>query len=217
MVATFPLALANLADLLNIRSVTWLPYRQQELSGIGSGEFLTADLAPMLWEAKCETATMSRAAAEQLAARFELLDGSAKAWYLTNPRALYPQADPDGSTLGASTITITAIGANRNTVTLSGFPEGYVLTIGDMVSVTDADDRVHLLRIAETKTATALGNISLIEVRPVLRSGITTTLAVTVKKPFAKVKVVPGSFDVQQVGVLEAVITFTARQTLQAN
>lgn len=217
MVATFPTALADLADLLGIRSVSWLPYRQQELSGLGSGEWLTADLAPMLWEGKCETSPVTIAAANQLQARFELLDGSANAFYLFNPLAKYPQTDPSGATLGSSTVTITAISTNRDTVTLAGLPAGYVLTIGDMFSVDyGSPSRRGLYRFAATATASGLGALGPIEVRPRIRSGVTTALAITLKKPAAKVKIVPESFSVQQVGINHAVIGFIARQTLQA-
>lgn len=218
MVATFPLPLADLADLLRIRSVEWRKFRQQEISGLGTGEFLTADLAPELWEGHCETPPMTMAEADQLEARFELLNGSAETFLLYNPRRKYPQADLDGSTLGASSITVTAIGANRNTVTLSGFPEGYVLTIGDMISILYSTSRRALIRIAETKTATALGNISLVEVRPYLRPGIVNTDPVTLVKPAAKVKLLPGSFSVKtDPNTHLSVLSFTARQTLAAD
>lgn len=216
MVATFPTALADLADLLKIRSVAWSKYRQQEMSGLGSGEFLTADLAPELWEAKCETAPMALADADQLEARFELLNGSANTFLLYNPRRMYPQADLDGSTLGASTVTISAIGTDRNTVTLAGLPAGYVITLGDMFSVVYSTSRRALIRFAASATASGAGALGPVEVRPLLRSGITTTLEIDLTKPCCKVKLVPGSFAPQMVGTHEAVISFTARQTLAA-
>lgn len=216
MVASFPLALASLADLLGIRSVTWTPRYQQEFSGLGSGEILTADLGPMLWDARIETAPMTIAAAEQMRARFELLDGATRSFLLFNPLMKYPQADPTGSILGASTVTITAIGADRNTVTLGGLPAGYDITIGDMFSVIHSTSRYALIRFAETMSADGTGALGPIEVRPYLRSGITTTLEVTLKKPVAKVKLLPEPPSVEMISTKHAVLSFSARQTLEA-
>ena len=216
MVATFPLPLADLVDLLKIRSVQWRKFRQEELSGLGSGEFLTHDLAPELWEAECETPPMSLAEADQLEARFELLNGSAETFLLYNPRRMYPQADPDGSILGDSSVTISAIGEDRNTVSLAGLPAEYEITIGDMFSVVYGSTRRALIRFAESATVDAEGDLGPVEVRPHLRAGITTTLAVELVKPCCKVKIVPGSFNVQMLNTVHAQISFTARQTLAA-
>jgi hypothetical protein len=73
-----------------------------------------------------------------------------------------------------------------------------------------------LVQAAEGATANGFGVTSEFEVRPQLRPGITTGLTVTLKKPAAKVKIVPGSLRIETVTTLLSQLRFTARQTLAA-
>ena len=73
-----------------------------------------------------------------------------------------------------------------------------------------------LMQAAEGATANGSGVTGVFEVRPQLRPGITAGLAVTLKKPAAKVKIVPGSLRIETVTTLLSQLRFTARQTLAA-
>lgn len=217
MTISFPLALANLADLLPVERVDWNELRQETASAIGTGEFLTADRGPVLWQADVSSVPIYHAAAEQLRARIRALDGSGQNFYLYNPVAKYPQADPDGSILGASSVVIATINANRKALTLSGLPAAYVITIGDYLAVTYDTSRRALLQAVESVTANGSGVTSEFEVRPHIRAGITTTLAVTLTNPAAKVKIVPGTIAVERAeDATMSRVRFTARQTLAA-
>jgi hypothetical protein len=214
---SFPLALADLADLLLIAAVAWNELRQDASSTLGSGEWLTHELAPPLHEAEVRTARLPHSRAEQLRARLRSLDGGAH-FYLSNPTMPYPQADPGGVLLGSASAVIASIHANRTAITLSGLPAGYVITMGDYLHVDyGTPSRRALLQAAEGATANGSGVTAQFEVRPHLRPGIAAGLAVSLKKPAAKVKIVPGSVRIETVTTLLSQLRFTARQTLAAD
>jgi hypothetical protein len=217
MAITVPLALASLADLLPVERVEWNPLYQEEMSSIGSGEFLTADAAPVLWEAVVSLTRVHLDQGEQIAARFRALDGSKQHFYLYNPAMRFPQSDPDGTTLGASSVSINAINANRKAVRLTGLPVGYVITLADYMQVNyGSPSRTALLQAMEGATADGSGLTPEFEVRPHLRAGITTTLAVILKNPAAKVKLLPNSLRTVASDGVFIRQQFTARQTLAA-
>jgi hypothetical protein len=213
---SFPLARADLADLLPVAAVAWNEARQDATSVLGSGEWLTHELGPPLHEAEVRTARLPHARAEQLRARLRAADGGAH-FYLSNPTMLYPQADPGGAILGSASVVIASIHANRTALALSGLPAGYVITMGDYMHVDyGTSSRRALVQAAEGATANGSGVTAEFEVRPQLRPGITAGLAVALKKPAAKVKIVPGSLRIETVTTLLSQLRFTARQTLAA-
>jgi hypothetical protein len=213
---SLPLALADLADLLPVAAVAWNEARQDAVSALGSGEWLTHELGPPLHEAEVRTARMPHARAEQLRARLRALDGGAH-FYLSNPTMLFPQADPGGAILSSANVVIATINAIRKALTLSGLPAGYVITMGDYMHVDyGTPSRRALMQAVEGATANGSGVTAEFEVRPHLRPGIIAGLAVTLKKPAAKVKIVPGSVRVETVTTLLSQLRFTARQTLAA-
>jgi hypothetical protein len=213
---TLSFPLADLADLLPIAAMAWNEARQDAISALGSGEWLTHELGPQLHEAEVRTARLPHARAEQLRARLRAVDGGAH-FYLSNPTMLYPQADPGGAILATASVVIASINAARKDLALSGLPAGYVITMGDYLHIDyGTPSRRALLQAAEGATANGSGFTPEFEVRPQLRPGITAGLAVTLKKPAAKVKIVPGSVRIETVTTLLSQIRFTARQTLAA-
>jgi hypothetical protein len=214
---SFPIALANLADLIPIEHATWNEVRQEDMSPIASGEFLSHDLGPPLWELDVQSPPLPHATIEQCRARLRALDGSSQAFYAYNPLLKYPQSDPAGVILGSSSVVIASINANRKAMTLSGLPAGYVMTVGDYFHVDYGSSpyRRALIQIIEGVTADGSGVTPEFEVRPHLRSGISTTLTVTLKKPAAKVKLLPATLRTEQAeDVTMSRLRFTARQTL---
>lgn len=217
MALAFPLARANLADLLPIETVTWSLDEGQELSELGSGEVLAHDLRPRLWMAVCSTIAADIETIEGLRGRLNALDGATNAFYLHDPRRPFPATDPTGALLGAATVTIQSIEANRKELTLEGLPAGFVLPQGTMLSVTDGDPaRTALLQLAAEVTATGGGVAGPVELRPHVRPWISADQAVTLIRPVAKVKLVPRSAAVDQVSSVLHRLRFSARQTLAA-
>ncbi len=215
MVLSFPLAQATLGDTLPVASVVWSPLYSQEFTGLGSGEILTNDLAPMLWQGDVTLRPLLHTDARQLMAKFNALGGSMEAFYLANPLGWWPKADPGGAVYGSSTPTILSINADRKRVAFSGLTAGLVLSAGDFFAVDYNSGRRALIQLVEGGTVDSSGETAELEVRPHLRSGITTTLSVDFSKPAAKVKIVPGSLTQQYHNANRTRISFMVRQTLQ--
>lgn len=214
---TFPLSLPNLVDLLQIETVAWNLTQQQEYSGLGSGEGLSHDLGPPLWEGEVGCAQFPHAEVEKWRARFNTLDGSNNSFLLYNPAAKYPTTDPAGTLLAAASVTIQSINANRKEMAFTGLPAGFVVPWGAYASITGlSPSRTALVQLAADATANGSGVTGQVEIRPHLRPWITTTMAVTLLLPPAKVKIVPGSLRVETSGALHSRLRFTARQTLAA-
>lgn len=197
MSLTFPLPLASFADRLKIVSVKWQLQRRDEVSGLGSGQILAAQLSPPLWTAPVTLAPMYHDEADQIQALIESLDGSINDFYLYNPRRAYPQADPTGTILGAATPTIAALGPDNKSIQIQGLPNGYTLTAGDFLAFNYGSNPVRraLHRFVETGSANGSGSTPVLEVRPHIRPGAVVGSVVTLIKPAARVFIVPDSFD----------------------
>ncbi|KFL31486.1 hypothetical protein JP75_08065 [Devosia riboflavina] len=214
---TFPIPQADLGDLLPVQSVTWELVRQQEFSGLGSGEGLAADLAPALWEGDVSLRPLLHTKARGLVAKFDALDGAIQTFFLANPLGWWPATDPGGVIYGASNPEIGFIATNRKELSFTDLPPNYVLSAGDMFMVeygTPARRALH--RLVGDITANGSGTTGLVEVRPHLRSGIVEGLAASFKRPAAKVKLIPNTLTQQFHSANRTRISFRVRQTLAA-
>ncbi|HEV7345466.1 MAG TPA: hypothetical protein VGN60_07520 [Devosia sp.] len=217
MAATFPIAQADLGDILPVQSVVWELTRQQELTGLGSGEALAADLAPSLWMGEVSLRPLLHTDARAMAARIDMLDGAIHAFYLANPLGWYPKMDPHSTIYGASAPVLATIAANRKEVAISGLPAGYKLSAGDMFAVDyGSPSRRGLYRLGADVAASGAGLTALVEVRPHLRPGVTEALSVTFARPAAKVKMVAGTVSQQMHSANRTRISFRVIQTLAA-
>ena len=197
-------SLANLADHLNIQSVTWDIRRHDELSGSGDGRFWQTELAPPLWIADVRLAPMPNAEARKVAARIRGLNGARDAFFLYDPASWYPAADPGGVIHGSSTVTILnpAVNNDRSLIRLQGMPAGYVLTTGDKLQVAYSSNPTRysfheVADLAGTVTANGSGQTTGAGMRifPHLSVGVEAGDSVTLIRPAARTIVVPGSFD----------------------
>ena len=216
MVLSFPIAQATLGDTLPVASVVWSPFYQQEFTGLGSGEILTNDLAPQLWQGDVSLRPQLHTVARGLMAKLNALGGSKEAFYLANPLGWWPAADPGGTVYaGSSGPAILTINADRKRVAFEGLAAGLVLSPGDFFAVDYNSGRRALIQLVEGGTVDGSGETAELEVRPHLRSGITTGLTVTFERPAAKVKIVPGSLQPQYHSANRTRISFSVRQSLQ--
>lgn len=83
-----------------------------------------------------------------------------------------------------STVTIGSIGANRNTIGLSGLPGGYIVSVGDYLQI-GSNNLFQVVNVSETA----------IEVRPHLWPTIAVGNTVTLVKPSCLMTIVPGSIN----------------------
>jgi len=213
MALSLPLSAPNLADLIEIETASWQLVHQQEVSGLGTGEFLAADLGAPYWEADVSSRPYTHREARALQARFAALTGSLSAFYLYNPLACYPAADRRGFLVDGSTVLVDSVDANRRDLSLKGLPAGYVLTAGDLLAITYLSTRRALHLVVTGGTADGTGDLQ-VEVAPSVRTGVAADDAVSLSKPAAKVKLLPGTLAVEQASVTRSRIRFRARQTL---
>jgi hypothetical protein len=199
MSVTFPLTSTAFFSTLKLGSVMFRQSFGQESSGVGSGEIIVKDLRPALWMAQCQTVPLTNDGLADVNALIELLGEGLNSFYAYDTRKQFPKADPTGSILGASVVTIDGTSGNFG-LRLTGLPVGYVLTRGDLLSFSDGTSQL-LHRVGETVSANGSGTTPLFEVRPKL-SALTATAAsdspppvVSLVKPEVEMKIVPGSYS----------------------
>lgn len=218
MAPVFPLATDVFQDTINVAAAAFRLRDNQELSGLGSGQIIGADLAHPLWTADVRLFPAFSDDAVDIQAMVERLDGVLRTFYLYDPRTSHPRADPDGSILGAATPTIASLNVDNKAMAVGGLPAGYVLSRGDMLAFDYADPaRRALHRIEEPVTADGAGLTTQFEVRPHLRTGVETGLLVSLIKPAARMIIVPGSYQAtvsDDYGTTS--ISFTALQSIRA-
>lgn len=213
MALTYPLSLAAFAEKLRIASAPFVLEEQHQLSGLGTGDVLAAQLAPSRWTAQVTLAAESHTRAREIQALIESLDGPVQSFYLYCPTNCYPAADPGGAVLGASTVTIHTVGANNRSLRLGGLPVGYKITAGDAMHYDYGNNPVRRAyhRAAETVVADGAGVTPLFDLSHHLRPGAIAGLAVTLKKPAAKMFRKPGPLSVSHTAT-HSTISFEVMQ-----
>lgn len=204
----------SFVDGLGLESATFHPSWGQEISGQASGQVRVKDLRPMLWRATLQTREFNHDDVSQVQADLMLMEGSLDTFYCYNPRRPYPQADPDGSLLGASTVLIHAIGGSNRTLRLSGLPIGYQITKGDFLSFDYGSPGSRALHIVnDTVAADGSGLTASFGVQPPIRPGASVGLEVELVQPSGEFRIVPGSDRINTQGFFSTV-RFEAVQVL---
>lgn len=185
------------------------------------GVFDSADIGPALWRAEFATARLSKAQAGEWLSVLRSLRGSQKFIKLWDPLYPFPTAYPDGwGTLqkaggGAFTgqAVLDAVGANNDTVTLSGLPDGFQLQPGDFLAFDYDGGRRALHEIMETAVANASG-IGTWTVEPFVRPGWLAATPVDLEKPWCLMAVDSKSITAPA-RINRKPVSFSAFQTLE--
>ena len=175
-------------DRLRITEFEWATQENRQIDGQGSGQILEIETAPDLWTAKAVLGLDYLDGGRRTRALLNSLVPVGRFALVYDPIAKYPAYDPEGTILGSNVVSLAAIGANRDTITLSGLPVGYKLTEGDKIELRygSAPERRQLLEVSEAATANGAGNIGAFTVYPHVRPAITTAATVNLKKPSIK-------------------------------
>lgn len=194
------LTLAQFDDLLPIGAQKFDLSESVEVNETAGGEILPSSYGPRLWQGPISVVTHTILNADDVVARAELMREAGAAFLLSPRHRAYPQNDPAGALLGASTPTISALNVNNRDIGIAGLPAGYVLRRGDFLSFEygSAPIRYALHRIVSTTTANGSGVISSIELSPLIRPSVLVGAAIKLIKPMCKVKMVPGTFEAQE-------------------
>lgn len=169
-----------------------LLYRQEQ-SRSANGKTYSKDLGSPLWKATYQSRSLWPNELDYWRARLKALENGLqtfKAWPLSRA---YPIAYPRGSwpTGGAFSGSGLVSAISSKTLSLSGLPAGYIVSIGDYVQVGTAD----LYQALETVTANGSGITGVFEVRtfvwPTSLVGQTAKLV----KPACVMAIVPDSLS----------------------
>lgn len=195
MAIVYPYALTVLANRLVIESVTWDIHRNDELSGTGDARIWQAELADPLWTARVQLALDEHDSLKQVAALIRKLHGAQESFWLYDPLSQYPQADPTGSVLGASTVQVHAVGEDNDSLRLKGLPAGYALTLGDkgQIAFSSEPTQNYFFEFSESIVAGGDGITAAVAVFPHVPPGVAEDDAVTLARPACEVFVMPRS------------------------
>lgn len=218
MALSFPLALADLFDGLQIAEITFdLPESVGKSGETGAGEILTYDLGAQLWRGDVTVAQRNHLDAKAMGAKVSLLRKAGRSFFVYDIAAPGPRFDPDGAILGAADIKIQSIASNNRDVVFYNFPTGYELASGDKIAFIYGANpaRYALHQVVTGGVANGAGQLA-VELDPFIRSGATADLSVTLIKPVCKAVYVPGSFTPgTSSGVTTSGFKFSWQQTLR--
>lgn len=182
----YPYALAFLSDLLRMGTITFQLMRFEEQSGSGDGRIWTSELARPLWQVNIPLARCTLEMARKTDARIRALQGSKQSFLWADPS--YQTSSNPGTG-----VTISAISADRASVSFAGLPPYYSLRAGDRFSIEWGSGRHYLAEVAEDAIASSSGAISNVSVMPFLPLSISVGAAVNLRKPTLRLFVPPNS------------------------
>lgn len=211
MANTFPLSVTAFADKLGIEKVSWNIRDQREFSGMGSGQTLSAQMGPSLWQATVNLHKRYHEDMAEVEALVQMLIDRSETFYLYDPRKVYPKMDPTGSVLTGYTPKVYS--SSPSQIILKDLPAGFVISTGDFMSFPYAGGgRIALHRAVETVTVDGTGMTPAFDVVPFIQAGLTAETVVSLIKPVMRCAITPGSFQVSSVDALSSAGEFSVVQ-----
>jgi len=216
MALSFPLSFDAFMALVGLEDGMFSLSRNDQVSGLPNAP-LSAELASPLWRFDGTTGPIPNDAAESIAALFEMLEAPGRDFYIANPRKIGPRMDKSGAILGSATPTIHTLASNNRELRITGLPNGYVLSRGDMVAFdygpTDQKRRA-FHRLGGDVAALSGGLTPLVELTTFIRAGAAVGDPVYLAPATMRAKLIPGTYKPQQSGALHQRFTFSAIQKL---
>ena len=214
---TFPLSATDWFGLLPIAAMALDPVEQTVDDLNGRGEWLTDDVAPMLWQGEVTLGRMLEAEAAHAAVMMDLIRPSGALFWAYDIRRPFPKADPTGSILGGASPVVYALPAGSREIRLSGLPAGYELRRGDYLGWTYDSGRWALHRVASSQVvASGTGITPAFDLNSVIRPGVTVGTAVQLIRPALPMMRIRGSISPGQTrAAITEGFTFRFSQTLQ--
>lgn len=190
MTITFPRDFPS--DTVFAPGCTFEPSYQQVRAPTRGGGTQVANIGPDLWAMSYQTVPLSLEQGMIWHAWLQSLRGGArlfKAWHPLCRYALaYRTAGYGGLTRAGGgafdgTATLSAIATERDVVTITGLPAGFVFSVGDMISVPFASTGRALLRVVEAATASGAGSATP-GVEPFVPLAVATGVTVDLTRPW---------------------------------
>ena len=214
---TFPLSLDAFFAGLPIASCSFRLPESLQVDETGGGEVLVASLGVRLWEGEVTLTADYHSALSGAEALISVVRDAGASFLAFPPQQPFPAADPQGLILGTSVPVISAQPSARSLV-LSNLPAGYVLTAGDFLSFSygPAPERTALHQVVIGGAANSSGVSPEILVTPAIRPGASLGAAVSLVRPVARMRYVPGSYRASAFGkMIGQGPSFGFRQTLR--
>lgn len=186
LVEPYPLAFLS-AILAPVSECSFDLLRFEEASGSGSGQRWAAELADPLWQVTLPLSPRRWSAAREINAKVFAL-GTTRSFMFADG-----SYRPAGGGIAGTGVTVGAVGADRDSLSLSGLPLGYQITAGDRLSIVHSAGRYYFGMFAETVTASA-GSTAQIAIEPPLPFGIAAGATVAIDRPLVRVTVPGGNF-----------------------
>jgi hypothetical protein len=218
MAVSFPLSTADFFDLLPVPSVKFFPKDHRQFTGLGGGEILSAELAPTLWEGRCELPEMRSRDAAVIETQLSVLSQVGASFFAYKKTQIGPRHDPMGDQLDGFSPVVAGVNYGDATLSIGGLPPGYRLAHGDLVSFAYGASPVRygLHRLGAEVVASADGETPYFSVAPYLRPGLSAGGQITLVKPFCKAVIIPQSINFGDTfGTKTSGISFDFRQTLR--
>lgn len=179
-------------------SLAW----RQEQSRQASGRILVKDMGSPLWTLRALTRQLAPNELDYWRARFTALENGEQQFWAFPKSRCYPIAYPNGSwptgSAFAGVASLATINTNRKAVSLSGLPSGFVLSVGDFISITVATGstpRSDLHQVMEGATASVGGATGEFEVRPHIWPDVVVAKPVNLVRPACLMAMVPDSLS----------------------
>jgi len=151
---------------------------------------------------------------DSVTARIGTLLQAGRTFYVTNTARPGPKEDPEGTALGASTVTVSSVDSDNLTVNLAGLPNNYTISQGDFMCWEYGTSSVALHQVSVGDSSGPSGTTATVEVSSFVRG--TPTSNVTLIAPYCKAVILPGSVSAPTISpVISSGLTFAWRQTLQ--
>lgn len=216
MALTFPLNLGTFFDAAKLVSTKfWLP-PVAEGEETGAGEIYQVQSSPRLWEGSATFVADSHDANDAMASKANLLLSPGSTFRVRPRHRRGPVGDPNGTALGAASVTLGAVNANLRDITLNGLPANYAgLQSGSYLSFA-YQGIMGFHQVVVGATATGLG-VATVEVIPALRPGYAINVAVALELPHLIAVIKSGSFrPIEHRAGVSLGFSFDWRQTLRA-
>lgn len=171
------------------------PLWRQEQSRQVNGRTVVKDMGSPLWRMSAVSRVLSANLLDHWRARLDALENGLKTFRGYKLSRCFPIAYPRGTWPGGGSFTghsatLHAIQDNK-AIQVAGLPACFELRIGDMVRI----GAHNLHEVMEPALAAGTGITGGFEVRPHLWPGTTTGAAVSVRRPFCLMALVPGSIS----------------------
>lgn len=187
----------------------------QELSRDSSGVPRARSLADPVWTMRYRSEPVPLERADELHADFQSLSGSLRSFYAHTARRPHPRSITYPGTWDFSSLVVSSIGANFDTLVLSGSQPGLRITRGDYLTIVTPSGR-ELHKFVESGSDSDLdGILPELTVVPHIRQSVTPGDQVILVNPYMEAVLRPGTLEISRNSGNLHSVSFSAVQVVR--